>query len=497
MWSDLFTDTLGSGAPLVWVVRTVRFFQEATWNTEYLMSTHPTYGDGILTGPPTTQGSRVSLSSWQATIGGFTFTAAPTDLTNLRNHVVRGTHVEVLTGAYGQSIEEFGRVGIGRVQNIRWNGRIISIEITDALALLDGRPEHTGTQIDLFNGLDDDSLDTSALTADYTAGDATITVGDTSAFAWDAISYGAIVLGGFVLTYTGKTATTFTGVSSTGKFGTATADVASGEDVTEAALIYGHPIHTANRLLASTGAGTNGAYDDYPEDWGFAIPSDYLDTHDSGLFEALVMTVSTGSYDVGVLVQEPQPQPRSWFTEWLSRFGCFPVMHQGKLSIRAGSFDNRIADAETVTDRDIRPESLQSEWFDSTRPIEYGSAVATTGLTSSTSGADSVYTLPGAQNAYFDLSGLWISNPIPILADVRNRMSGWTEQIGEVLTLHLVGLSWSRLTPGDWLHVKITHSCTRFDYSGGMDCFITQVTPDYVSGVVTVRAVTPVDSRLA
>ena len=80
-----------------------------------------------------------------------------------------------------------------------------------------------------------------------------------------------IRIGDEVISYTGTTATSFTGCTR-GEYGTAPAAHSSGDECNNFIVLEGNAIDIALWILTSTGAGTNGVYDVLPASAGLAIP---------------------------------------------------------------------------------------------------------------------------------------------------------------------------------------------------------------------------------
>lgn len=500
-WPASFVGHLAAPpGPVIFAVRTLQIADELVYRGAYIASTDPRFGDAILMGPPSCTGSTLSLDSFSATMGGWSFEICG-PLQYLREAVSRGTCVEILMGFGTYSIGDFQRIGLGRVDNVRFNGRTCTLSILDPSSLLDGRWCEAGDEGDLFYDLRAPS--SSALAADYTAGDGTVTVASTTGFPRETGATGAILLGSHILTYTGTTATEFTGCSTSGRFVTTAADVASGSFVNGVGYLYGNPLGIARRVLVSTGAGTNGPWDDYPAPWAFGLPAEFVDMDDIDAEADEIVTVDAYVYRIEILVTEPVTDPRGWLTDWLSRSGCFLTMRQGMITVRGVTGDpSRRRDATAAfTDADFVPGSLTSEWWDSGRPKEYGSTDVY--FSPNTAPVDSpvapFHTLPGGVDKPYDLSSILFNESYPdagyVLTEIHNRTTMFAKCIGEVITF-TVGLWAMTVSVGDYVTFRSDCPYMRFGYNrNGYDTevLVIQVSPDFMRGTCTIRVLSQYD----
>jgi len=487
-WSPGFIAALAAGGPMTWRVRTILLGSEATFNDTYTMTSGVAIGeeDPILApGGPSIQGSTMNIDSWSATLGGMSFPLSG-DLTRFRQNITRGTAVEVFLSIGGY----LERVNIGRVTQVSSRKGVVTMDISDALALLDARSIATGDQFSLFY----DVGSTTTLTADYAVADGTVNVTATSAFGRETGGTGAIQIGDFYLSYTGSSSTTFTGVSPAGQFWTTAATATTGDTVTEVALLKGHPLDIAMRLITSTGAGTNGGYDDYPASWGYGLTNGIIDVSDIEAERDNVMTANYGAHTVSVVVSEPQDAPRTWMLGWLAAMGVVPVLRQGSLSFRA--FSTQVGKTRgtvlTITDAMIDPSvGISSQWFNSQTPVEYATTVVyAQSAPFGSTGSEPCNTLPAAVEKRYDMQAILYDNVGGVVEDVYNRLYKAAKRIGEVLTLPLSGMEAWQVCPGDIVLVKSSAAGLRMSYAGlGRDCWVLEVQPDPRAFRVTLKVV--------
>jgi hypothetical protein len=103
--------------------------------------------------------------------------------------------------------------------------------------------------------------------------------------------------------------------------------------VTYGPLVVGSPIDVLLRVLTSTGAGTNGAYDVLPD--GLAIPAGLVDTADAATFAAQVGALGAVDwFSFGATVKQQEPEGGQLLA-WAAHLGVWLCQRQGALTIRA------------------------------------------------------------------------------------------------------------------------------------------------------------------
>lgn len=391
--------------------------------------------------------------------------------------VHRGTVVEVrVTLPGGDPASDYYRVWIGRLQDIASSaqyGSRTSWRITayGVQTLLHTRRIQTGTlsgtsaallgESRLFH---DVGTETYITPLAYTVGDANLNVNDTTDFNRETGGSGVIRINdgtnNFLLTYTGRTATTFTGLSAAGMFGTTAANVAAGGTslVTHVAYLTGHPLDILRRVLQSTGAGTNGTWDDYPGAWGLGIPDDLIDDTDIADWKTNVVDSSVVYH---ILMESNQESAWGWLSEWLARVGIAVVLYEGRISVRCAQ---DIADASPIR-ADWNPVDaaiVSASWnlADSRSTYEYVTIRADADESPlwsplSSSVGSMLYTTPGGgylQVALWDLS-YGETGVTTRENDVEARRWHWCCGIPERLSLTIAHRSPAQLCPGDIVQV--------------------------------------------
>lgn len=92
-----------------------------------------------------------------------------------------------------------------------------------------------------------------------------------------------------------------------------------GVAISEGAIPYSHPLEIALAIMTSTGAGTNGAYDVLPAEWGLSIPES-----DINVGEILTLVAEPDTPVCRVVITEPVREARAWLIETLLKpFGYY------------------------------------------------------------------------------------------------------------------------------------------------------------------------------
>ena len=122
----------------------------------------------------------------------------------------------------------------------------------------------------------------------------------------------------------------------------------SGDALREAYVIWGMPRDIVRKVLTSTGAGTNGAYDTLTD--GMEVPE--------GLIGGFGWTASTqgspasGSYHLDVVIEGDVPNPLTWMQGWLAPQGMVLVAHGG-IDFRVIWDPQKTLTLNALTDDDI------------------------------------------------------------------------------------------------------------------------------------------------
>ena len=210
-------------------------------------------------------GAQLTIDEGKSSLGNFSF-----DLLDKNNEVTKlafqyqlaNRQLTVYAGMRGLPESSFCPLFTGRILNYKLASDNVTWKFECVNLLKDEKAN-------IFKGL-------SKLTADCSAGDATLNVVSTAAFpaATGGVCY--LRIGDEAISYTGKTATSFTGCAR-GQLGSVAAAHTADDEVLNFVVLQGHPLTLALQILTSTGLGTNGPYDTLPACAGLGIAQDLVD----------------------------------------------------------------------------------------------------------------------------------------------------------------------------------------------------------------------------
>lgn len=406
----------------------------------------------------------------------------------------RGSLVQIGGRVAGMATAD--RLFVGQLRDLEGVGPRTIVSAWDILASL-------GTQTGWFVGLDSgalfyhcdpDSINTRTLASDYTVGDGTLTCNATTDFGKQTGADGAVLVtpasgaDPFILTFSSQAGAVLSGVDHTHGWGPAASFAAVGSTVQEVAWMVGHPLRVARRILASTGAGTNGADDVYPAAWGFGLPAAYIDSVGFTQWEALT-TPTTGTHSVRIVSTTPQ-DGLSWLEGRLSAYGMWLTMRQGQVTGR-GAVDYGGSRPPLVMTLDrsriLRGDPVRS-LYDSGSPAEYARTSTRYGTVSPTT-VDSTLTIPDTRPALgsylTDYGDELYQNQAAIAARLNQRLGAYRERIPVSVDLSC-RLDAAQLCPGDWVRLEHRGIWTLDDLDGGaVVAMVGAMSVDWSAGVVT------------
>ena len=312
----------------------------------------------------------------------------------------------------------------------------------------------------LFYHCDPGSIKTRTLTATYTPGDSSLTCNAATDFSRQTGQPGAVLvtpISGaepFILTFTGLSGSTVTGVSDAHGWGPASSVAAANSTVQEVAWMVGHPMRVAARILASTGTGANGVYDVYPAAWGLGVPERYIDTADLGAW-VLRTNPSSGTHSVRLVSTTAQPQGGSWLEGRLSAYGMWLTMRQGEITAR-GCVDygaTRPPIVMTLDRSNILRGNPSRSIYHSGSAVEYARTRTSWGTVTPSSRQSTLTipaTVPALGSFVTDFGDELYQNTTAIADRLNQRLGYWNEQVPEAVQL-VCRLDAAQLCPGDWV----------------------------------------------
>ena len=429
-----------SVSPQSWV------YQEGAWS----VSIHIPEGASVSVGPNARGLSRSSISWARAA-----------------EALRRGALCRLLVGLRGWAREQYQPLRIGRIQAVRSrHPDALRVEVWDLATALRSRmsPTSSGSTTEQYQDLFYRGCGQTTTAAAYVAGSTTtLNVTDVSPFNRETTGVAKITGNSgtdFYVTYTG-TGTgpdRLTGVSTIGYFGTTSENAASGSTIQAVPYLSGHPVSITRKLLTSTGAGSNGGFDTYPEPWGLGIDERWLDSADLSIMQLSVIQATGVAYGWTVLPDSAQPDPWAWWSEYLSAAGLWICTRQGQIVMRASRDPNTasVLLAEALTDADlVRGEAPEVSWFAEETPESYCRYKAAGIATTSGGSNSSVTTLPARGEWIVDLGDVLAgqADEEGIRDEVAGRCAPWVHLTPETIQLTVTGIR--GYAPGDVLPLTL------------------------------------------
>ena len=395
----------------------------------------------------------------------------------------RGAMVRLMIGRQGDREEEYAPLKLGRIYAVRSAGhpRTYRVEVWDIKTAFRSRMTATSVasqqRAKLFYG--SAAQQNTVAGGGYTVGDSTLTLGGATQdrFIHETGAAGAIRLTGdssgeFLLTYTAvnNSTKTLSGVSSTGQFVTTAGDAGAGNSADSVCLLQGHPVDILRKILVSTGDGTNGSFDVYPRAWGLGVPAEMID---GASFDQAkrILTVSGGTYDWQVLVEEEQADPASFLESIFRPAGIWYCVREGQIvcrvarSMHDAGFNRQRA---PISDNDLIEVPTVS-WYPTDQPETYFRAVVQDLDVTLAFSRSSTSTLPVRLEVIYNLLGVFRSyntsagtaHVTRIAGDIRDRLSPWAHMVPEYVDVVLRGIR--SYAPGDVVRFSCSSAYGRLD----------------------------------
>ena len=519
-WSGAFLDIIESTAPIApkWHLE---FFEDfhGTIGTDYQISNwNPNFAT-VIGAVVSTGAGRITPGSWNFTQGGFTVEVVG-DISEILNLVQRGNLARLLMGFGDWDLSDYQPVAIGALQSISGIYPNYVFQFKDLITHLQTRHTATTNELALFAAIDGAttgvrvSTTIRALTS-YTVGDTVLNLTDKTGF--DHGDKGAVIIDNgvddpFFLTFTG-TATSpdrLTGVGTSNVHDTVRVASPTGSTVTLAAWVGEHPCDFSRQILSSTGAGSNGAYDNLPKTWGLAVWDEWIDHDDINQIKSVIGNKAGTDHNWSVIVEESQDNAIGWLAAVLAPAGIWLCMRQGQITMRAAQNPNElsanrynlpiISEIE-ITDRDIEEIEGWQGWHPDTPAEGFQSVVYykyghTTAGDSSVNLSDStLVSLPAIEEMPHDLSDvIWQASNQPA-TDILYRCHMWELRIPEWIRLRCRGLRLAQLAVGDLVTLTTDRAQGRMDHTiaGYAECvaMVSAIEIFWADGIVTIELTIP------
>lgn len=490
-WSNAFIAALG--APVVvplW--RVVPISTPLARTVAGMLTSHRSGGGAaVLTPAVRVNGDGVEAVTWSPTWGGWECEVASLTGDGLQLYR-RGMIAQLQLSLDGGATWVAAALGV--LQNVRVKLPTFSLSFAGLGTMLSSRCDYGGVSFGLFA----DVPASTVTTVDYVVGDTTLTVSSTTGFERESgtgknylikLTQGSVT---FYLLATGKTGTTFTGVSATGAVSTTAQNVTAGATVDSTAYVYGHPLDIARKILVSTGTGTNGVFDTLPASWGLGVPDVLLDHIDIARTRAAVQPAS-GSWDMSVYSDAPVTAPMGWMLEWLNPIAVWPTVRQGMITFRCAQIPSLARVYQPpwpIDDRSLIAGGVESTWYMDSCPVEfYVTTVTDTGLGSTNTPDAAPKTVPAQESFSTELLFVF-DNRSAIRSEVLGRTAYWPTRPPEYFRLTCAGLALWALAPGDLVTLTSAQGLRRPSLLGGSTelrdyaGLVLNVQPDLAAGTV-------------
>jgi hypothetical protein len=502
-WSDDFIEACDQGtrAP-VYVVESLPSSASPSWGVgrSWSACTHAGYGaEPDLAGAPQWTPPTLSVMGWASTMGGFTFRLRrwKDAVETLR----RGYVVVMRMGFSGWPVEDFQTVTFGRLRGLRIEGGICHVSVDGPDSMMVSRQSVGENASTLFGSV----FATDTVAVNYTTGLTTLTVGSTTGFEAETGGTGVVQVtpntgDPFYLTYSAKAATTFT-VAAADRFGTTRAAANIGNTVREVGYVTGHPMNMIRQVLLSTGAGTNGAWDDLPETWGLGIPEEYVAVGDIAIWKSRYEPGSGPAVDLDWVIDPTATIEQSLAFDrfgiptasvntlvygspvsgldlfrTLSPLGIWTTLRQGEITVRAALLGTRYSlsadKTGSIVDDDVS-EILSVEPWDSRITHSYRTTRAFDltdewTYTRSDSAERHIPTLPELEIDMTRLLHKTGATQDSILALVAEHVGSWAGQIPGVVRLRIKRWKAASLCLGDVISLTLSRAGVEFDEVSGV-----------------------------
>ena len=496
-WGSTFADALAAGGAIAFAVRVEDLVLgngpgiTGYWISSAALDAWPHADDEayIVNGSVSGVMASVDPSSWVAQAGGYTFRVAGRNMRGPLAALKRGSIVGLYVAAGQAPYITSARVHLGMVTGVegyQTGGAgagydSIAVTVMDLTVALGGRLGAALGDRQLFGTVGS----TTTTTASEAAASGTYDVSDTSAFGLPTSGLGAVfvssasgVFAPYIRLVSAKTSTTLTidTPATASVMGTTDVGCDSGDTVTEAWYVEGHPFDAIRALLCSTGAGTNGTYDTLAASWGLGVPSSFVDHDDIDLWRDQVLQPASGSYTWQLAGTTPVADAYSWMSSLLAGAGMWISIRQGRLTLRAihSSTLDTVAAAATLTDSDLlRVDRVAL--YDTQMGKEYENAqVYANGSTAySTSGR--VVTYPSDVYRLYDLSPYTYRNLSAVVTAEAARFREASVSVWMRMDVTLAGLRCAGLCRGDLVALSWPEVPSRWDWDGGLDGYVAHV----------------------
>jgi hypothetical protein len=467
-WSQQFIDSLDRKAKTISYI--LKFLPQSkgynlSFGEVYSLSTEIKIGSADVT----IDSVQITPQRWSVNFGGFRIVLNGDLRPVLNTAFQKGAVAELLMVRDGIR----NRVSIGQLRNIVGGRGVWRLEFVDFLTMMQARLTTKVSESAFWRN----AGKTAKVTINYNfSSDPNLYLDDITIFEKETGQDGMIFIEDSVhnatdyWTWSSKTTTSgsagYLTIASTGNYPSTASHttIHINDKVTSIARLRGRPDYVFARLVMSTGAGTQGPFDDYPESWGMGVEwnPNLFDLQSLNAYYTKAWTTPTGTHEIELLIM--QSGGINTFLDAVLKMGMWPVWRQNELSWRVCQNPNQanwMTVVDNISDRDIVSIDSHALYSPAQSAIYSVSTIntynSTTGLDANVSfSGNSIAVLPASTKITRDLRLVYrVDNPIQptqATADL-GRMRRWDAEPYEELNL-TVTEKHCLLTAGDIIQLS-------------------------------------------
>jgi hypothetical protein len=446
-WSQSFIDSLSSPSKGIYYI--LRFLGSSI---DYNLSNGETIGIGgevrIGSADVTIDTSAITPQRWSINFGGFTITVQGDIRPVLSKGFIRGAMAELILVRNGSR----NRVCIGQLRNISGVRNVWTLEFADFLTAMQTRLTTSADKNQFWYN----AGKTAKVTTSFNySSDTRLYLDDITIFEKETGQNGMIYVTDSVhgesdyYLWDSKTITSgsagYLNIVATGVYPSLTshAHLHVNDEVKSVVRLRGRADYIFARTVMSTGARTQGAFDDYPLSWSFGalFNPNLFSVQELNEYYKEALKPSSGDNELELVIEEP-----SNINTLLDAFltlGIWPVWRQNTLAIRACSDPNFATHhivVDHITDRDIiaiTSHSLyspsQSSIYGSSRLRYYDSG---SGFATRVSSGQSIQSIPAEESIERDATRIYRPSVAKYSSEKDiSRLQSWDKRPYEELTI--------------------------------------------------------------
>lgn len=359
-WSQQFIDTLDK--PSKKITYALKFLSRSKL---YIMSDGQSVGTNteiaITNADVTIDSVSVTPQRWSVNFGGFSISIKGDLRPVLQSQFKKGAVAELIMIRDGIR----NRVCIGQLRSITGGRGVWNLQFVDFLTMMQGRLTQNISQAAFWYN----AGKTAKVTQSFNYSSSTrLYLDDISIFEKETGQNGVIFVEDSQHNVTGywtwdsKTVTTspagYLNIVDVGIYPSESSHdhLQVNDIITSVARLRGRPDYVFARLVMSTGDGTQGPFDDYPESWGLGVQwnPNLFNVQNLNAYYNTNWSISTGTHEIDLKIMESGAI--GTFLDAVLSMGMWPVWRQNELSWRVCQDPNKasyFSVVDHITDRDI------------------------------------------------------------------------------------------------------------------------------------------------